>query len=152
MQRSFSAPYLAVRPIMGALAAAMISLSSAAYAADRSQDYRFEVVDQPVTASAHSEFNVKLTKADTGQPVENAKITRNRLEMTMAHPPHKGSPPGGMTTKMGGELKFLGTPAPGLYRFMGDVAMPGTWKLDLSAAVPGEAQAIEGTATFKVGQ
>lgn len=66
MQRSFSAPYLAVRPIMGALAAAMISLSSAAYAADRSQDYRFEVVDQPVTASAHSEFNVKLRRRTPG--------------------------------------------------------------------------------------
>jgi hypothetical protein len=57
-----------------------------------------------------------------------------------------------LTTKMGGEVKPLGTPAPGVYRLMGDVSMPGTWRLDLTATVPGEAQPVEGTATFKAGR
>jgi hypothetical protein len=30
--------------------------------------------------------------------------------------------------------------------------MPGTWKLDLTTTVPGEARPIEGTATFNAGQ
>lgn len=150
MQRSFSSRHCPGRRALGMLAAALISFSSAACAADRSQDYRFEVVDQPVAVSAHSEFNVKLTKTATGQPVEDATITKSRLEMTMPHTAHKGSMP--MSTEMGGEVKPLGTPAPGLYRFMGDVSMPGTWNLQLSAKVPGEPEAIDGTATFKAGR
>lgn len=151
MQRRFSSRLFPGRQALGMIAAALISFSSAACAADRSQDYRFEVVDQPVAVSAHSEFDVKLTKTSTGQPVENAKITRSHLEMTMTHPPHKSAIPGPMTTEMGGEVKLLGTPSPGLYRLMGDVSMPGTWKLDLAATVPGEAQPVEGTATFEAG-
>ncbi|MFZ1413303.1 MAG: FixH family protein [Defluviicoccus sp.] len=150
MQLRYSPKVFPGRQALGMIAAALISFSSAACAADRSQDYRFEVVDQPVAVSAHSEFNVKLTKTSTGQPVEDAKITRSRLEMTMPHQAHKGPMP--MTTTMGGEVKLLGTPSPGLYRLMGDVSMPGTWKLDIVATVPGEAQPVEGTATFKAGQ
>lgn len=150
MQFRFSPKIFAGRQALGMIATALISLSSAACAADRSRDYRFEVVEQPVAVSAHSEFNVRLTKTSTGQPVENAKITRSRLEMTMPHTAHKGPMP--MTTTMGGEVKLQGTPSPGLYRLMGDVSMPGTWKLDIVATVPGEAQPVEGTATFKAGQ
>lgn len=150
MQLRESSRHLPARFALGMLAAILISFSYAAHAVDRSQDYRLEVVDQPVAVSAHSEFNVKLTKTATGQPVENAKITRSRLEMTMAHSAHKGPMP--MSTKMGGEVQVVGTPSPGVYRFMGDVSMPGTWKLDIVAAIPGEAQPVEGKATFKAGQ
>jgi hypothetical protein len=96
--------------------------------------------------------DVKLTQISTGRPVENAEITRSRLEMTMTHSPHKSAVPGPMTTKMGGEVKLPGTSAPGVYRLMGDVSMPGTWRLDLAATVPGEAQPVEGTTTFKAGR
>lgn len=147
MRLRVSSRSVPARYTLGLLAAAVISVSAAAHAAD---PYRLEVMDQPVAAGAHSEFDVKLTKASTGEPVENAKITRSQLEMTMMHPPHKGTPPGGMATKMSGEVKLLGTPAPGVYRLMGDVSMPGTWKLDLAATVPGEAKPVEGTTTFKV--
>jgi len=135
---------------LGLIAAALISFSPTAHAADGSQDYRFEVVDQPVAVSAHSEFNVRLTKASTGQPVENAQITRSRMEMTMPHYAHKGPIP--MSTGMSGEVKPLGMSSPGLYRLMGDVSMPGTWKLDIVAGVPGEAKPVEGSATFKASQ
>jgi hypothetical protein len=70
--------------------------------------------------------------------------------MTMPHYAHKGPMP--QSTEMTGQVKVLGTPAPGLYRLMGDVSMPGTWKLEIVATVPDETQAIEGTATFKVGR
>lgn len=152
MQRRVLPQHFPGRSVLGVLAAVVISGSTIAWAADRSRDYRVEVLDQPVAVSAHSEFNIKLTKAATGQPVENAQITRGGLEMTMRHPPHKGSPPGGMTTPMSGEVKLLGTPAPGVYRLMGDVAMPGEWRLHLSAKVPGEPEPIESTTTLTAGQ
>lgn len=137
-------------PVVGVLTAALISVSSLAHAADRSKEYRLEVVDQPVAVSAHSEFNITLLRTSTKQPVEGATITGGRLEMTMPHSAHKGPMP--MSTKMGGEIKPVGTPSPGLYRLLGDVSMPGTWKLDIVATVPGEAQPVETTATFKAGQ
>lgn len=62
----------------------------------------------------------------------------------MPHPPHKGTMPVGMSTEMTGDVKPMGSPAPGLYRLMGDISMPGTWKLDLTATVPGEPDAITG--------
>lgn len=150
MQFRESLRHLLAGPVLGMLAAILMTFSSAAHAADRSHDYRLEVVDQPVAVSAHSEFNVKLTKAATGQPVENARITGSRLEMTMPHSAHKGPIP--MSTKMSGEAHVIGTPSPGVYRFIGDVSMPGTWKLDIVAAIPGEAQPVEGKAAFKAGQ
>jgi hypothetical protein len=142
----------ALRPVIGALAVAAAFMASVAFAADRSQDYRFDIVDQPVPVGAHTEITVKLSRVPEGQPVADAKIIRSRLEMTMMHPPHKGSPPGGMTTEMGGEVRFLDSPAPGLYRLMADVSMPGKWTLDLSATVPDEPEPVSGTVKFDAGR
>lgn len=136
--------------VAGALSAALIVVWSPAQAADPSEEYRLEVIDQPVAVGAHSEFNVKLIRTSTGQAVEDATITRSRLEMTMPHSAHKGPMP--MTTTMSGEVKPLPTPSPGLYRLMGEVSMPGTWKLEIVATVPDEAQPVEATAAFKAGQ
>lgn len=133
----------------GVLAASLLSLSAAAHAADPAP-YRFDVINQPVAVGAHSELDVKVTKAATGQPVENAKITHSALEMTMPGRAYKG-PPAGSTTRMGGATKVVGTTAPGTYRLLADVSMPGTWKLDIAAEVPGEAQPVESTVTFKAG-
>lgn len=128
-----------------------MSFSAAVDAADRSQDYRFEVVDQPVAVRAHREYNVTVTKASTGQPVENATIIRGRLEMTMAPHAHKG-PPMPMATTMGGEVKVLASTEAETYRLMGDLSMLGTWKLSITAKVPDETQPISATATFEVAQ
>lgn len=152
MQRALSPRHHLGRQAAAMVAVGLIILATATQAADQARSYRFEVVDQPVAVGAHSEFTVKLTKDSTGQPVENAKITPGRLEMTMTHPPHKSAIPGPMATAMAGEAKFVGTPSPGLYRFMGDLSMPGTWTLDLVAVVPGEAEPIKGTTTFKAGR
>lgn len=125
----------------------------AACASAKSPDYRFEVVDQPVAVGAHSEFDVRLTEVSTGQPVSDAMISNIALEMTHYRlPTGKGTPPGGVRVPMAGEVKFIGPDGPGLYRFMGDVSMPGTWKLTVSAHVPGESEPIEGTATFEAGR
>src|SRR5512134_2966130 len=78
----------------------LVALASCAGAGEGSQRYRFDVLDQPVPVGAHTELTVKLTDASTGQPVQGATIAGAGLEMTHVHPPHKGSPPGGMTTTM----------------------------------------------------
>jgi YtkA-like len=130
---------------------ALVSLV-AACASAKSPDYRFDVVDQPVAVGAHSEFDVRLTEVSTGQPVSNATISTSALEMTHYRPSAKGAPPAGVRTPMAGDVKFIGPAGPGLYRFMGDVSMPGTWELAVSANVPGESEPVEGTATFEAGR
>jgi hypothetical protein len=137
---------------IGAFLLAALPLASCAGAGERSQGYRFDVLDQPVPVGAHTELTVKLTDASTGQPVQGATITGAGLEMTMTHPPHKGSPPGGMTTTMTGDVKFVRSSGPGLYQLMADVSMPGKWKLDLSANVPGETKPVRETVNFEAGR
>lgn len=140
------------RPILGMFAAAVLSITTAACASDRTQDYRFEVVDQPVAVGAHSTFDVKLTNVSTGEPVANARFARADMEMTMPRIATKTPPVGGGKSRMGGETEFVGTPAPGLYRFRGDVSMSGTWRLDLAAKVPGEPAPIDATVSFEAGR
>jgi hypothetical protein len=115
-------------PAMGVLAAAMLSLLAGACASENVRNYRFEVVNQPVGVGAHSEFDVKMTRAPGDVPVANATIGKAALTMTMdGSAPHKTAPYAQRKSKMGGEVKLLRSPAPGLYRFLGDVSMPGTW-------------------------
>lgn len=131
---------------------ALVSLV-AACASAKSPDYRFEVVDQPVAVGAHSEFDVRLTKVSTGQQLSNVTISNSALAMTHYRPPVAGAGgyPSTFRVPMPSEVKFIGPDGAGLYRFMGDVSMPGTWKLTVSANVPGESEPIDGTATFEAG-
>jgi hypothetical protein len=130
---------------------ALVSLA-AACASAKSPEYRFDVVDQPVAVGAHSEFDVRLAEVSTGQPVDNATISSSALEMTHYRPSAKGAPPAGRVPMSSGEVKFIGPDGPGLYRFMGDVSMPGTWRLTVSAHVPGKGETADGTATFEAGR
>ena len=85
MQNCLSWRRVPARPILGIFAAAVLSTITVACAtAERQPDYRLDVLNQPVAVGAHSEFDVKLTNVSTGQPVENAKIARAELDMTMA--------------------------------------------------------------------
>lgn len=131
---------------------AALPLASYAGAGESSQRYRFDVLDQPVPVGAHTELTIKLTDASTGQAVQGATITGAGLEMTHPHPPHKGTLPGGMATTMTGEVKFIGSSGPGLYQLMADVSMPGKWKLDVSANVPGETTPVHDTVKFEAGR
>ena len=138
--------------LIGACFLAALPLASCASAGESSQRYQFDVLDQPVPVGAHTELTIKLTDASTGQPVQGATITGAGLEMTHMHPPHKGSPPGGMTTTMEGDVKFVGSSGPGLYQLMADVSMQGKWKLDLSTNIPGEIKPVLETVKFEAGR
>lgn len=110
--------------------------------------YRFDVIDQPVPASAHSTFTVRLTDMTLRQPVEGASISDVRLTMRMQSivSPGKGIWP---DRTHSGDVRFVGSSRAGQYRFVGDVSMPGTWTLHVTASVPGEASPAEGYARFR---
>lgn len=110
--------------------------------------YRFEVVDQPVLASAHSTITVRVIDVSNGQAVDGATISKVQLTMTMSStvPPGKGIwHPDRSHSE---QIRFVGSRGVGEYRFLGDVSMPGTWKLVLTALVPGESSPVEGVARF----
>jgi hypothetical protein len=113
MQIRHSLKLGALALFFGASLLAALPLASYAGAGESSQRYRFDVLDQPVPVGAHTELTIKLTDASTGQAVQGATITGAGLEMTHPHPPHKGTLPGGMTTTMTGEVKFVGSSGPG---------------------------------------
>jgi hypothetical protein len=129
----------------------LVALASCAGAGERSQRYRFDVLDQPVPVGAHTELTVKLIDASTGQPVQGATIAGSSLKMTHLRRSAKGPSPGRMMTAVSGDVSFMGSPGPGLYQLMADVSMPGKWKLDLSANVPGETEPVIDTVKFEAG-
>jgi hypothetical protein len=152
MHRSYSLKSTALGLVIGASLLVALPLASCASDDDSSQRYRFEVLDQPVPVGAHTQLTLKFTDASTGQPVEGATITGSNLEMKHVHPPHKSSPPGGMTTTMEGDVKFIGSSGPGLYQLMADVSMAGKWELDISVNVPGETAPVRETVKFEAGR
>jgi len=137
--------------LFGASLLAALPLASCAGAGESSQGYRLDVLDQPVPTGAHTGLTVKLTNVSTGQPVQGATITGAGLEMTHPHFAHKGAPTS-VTTTMNGDVKFVGSSAPGLYQLMADVSMPGKWELDISANIPGEAEPVRETVKFDAGR
>lgn len=133
---------------LGVLFSSFLLAALASCAGDResTQRYQVDVLGQPVPVGAPTEFTVKLADASTGRPVQGAKITSARVEMTHPHFAHEGSGAGAMKTTMGrGDAQFVGSAGPGLYRLMADVSMPGTLKVDLSANIPGKRQLIQET-------
>jgi hypothetical protein len=110
--------------------------------------YRFEVLDQPVPVSAHSTITVRVIDVSNGQPVDGATIPEAQLTMKMSStvPPGKGIwHPDRSHSE---QIRFVGSPGVGEYRFLGDVSMQGTWRLVLTALVPGESSPVEGVARF----
>ena len=152
MVLSPSAKSRALRFLVGASLLVALPVASCAGAGDSSRGYRLEVLDQPVAVGAHTKLTVKLTDASTGQLVQGATITGAGLEMAHVRAAHKGTPSGMTTTTMIGDVKFLGSSGPGLYQLMADVSMPGKWKLDLSANIPGETNPVVNTVKFQAGR
>jgi hypothetical protein len=148
-----SLPGITRRPLMAALLVIPLSGTLAACASNEPQSgYRFEVLDQPVPVGTHSTIPVRLTNASNGQPVVGATMSDVQMTMRMARvgPPGKGVwQPRRLLSK---EIRFVGSPGAGLYNFLGDVSMSGTWRLSLTALVPGESSPVEGLARFTASQ
>jgi hypothetical protein len=114
-----------------------------------SQDYRFDVVQQPVKVGRNSEITVRIVRLLSGQVVKDATISRSELEMPMLRPAYKAIPSGLIDFPMEEDVWYLGSDAQGNYRFRGNISMGGTWTLNIWARVPGEAETVRGKAKFR---
>jgi hypothetical protein len=147
MRFNFSCERYTLRSVTRVVVAAALSVTLGACATAKPQAYRFDVVNQPVPVSAHSEITVRLVDVSNGEPVSDVRILKKQLQ-TIWRPLAKRRSPASVSKPMAEDVKYIGPVGSGLYRFLGDVSMPGKWTLNLSANVPGEAEPISGAAKF----
>lgn len=126
-----------------ALGIAVSGFAGAAYAAP--MNYGFEVLDAQVRPSRETtEVRVRLVHPD-GQPVTDASLSEVRLGMWPIQL-HKAPPAPWMRHAVGPAM----AEGNGVYRLSADLPMTGSYRLTLSARVPGEAEAVHGAATIRV--
>jgi hypothetical protein len=95
--------------------------------------------ETPEVALGTAVVEVRLKNTTAGTFVSDAVITATRLDMG----------PDGMRD-MTSAVAPLGMGEPGVYRFNARFTMAGQWALTLSARVPGEADPVTGSVTFRV--
>ncbi len=118
------------RALRVSLIAVALGASTAALADIK--DYKFELVDQTVTAGSDKIITVRLTNTKTGKPVPDAVIFATRLDMA----------PDGMQ-EMATKIAPVPGTEPGLYKFKATFGMAGRWQLSLGAKVQGETGTVE---------
>jgi len=129
------------------------ALTACASAGGEPQDgYRFEVLNQPVPARTHSTIAVRLVNEADGQPVAGATVTDAALTMRMLRFPRLAKGTWYPNRVREREIRFVGSPGGGIYEFLGDLSMPGTWTLSLTMRVPGQASPVKGSTRFIAGQ
>jgi threonine dehydrogenase-like Zn-dependent dehydrogenase len=123
--------FIYARAVQAALIGAVIGGATTVAVADI-KDYRFELVDQTVSAGPDKIITVRLMNTKTGKPVPDAVIFASRLDMT----------PEGMQEMV---TKIAPIPAgePGTYKFKASFGMAGRWQLSLAAKVQGETGTVE---------
>jgi hypothetical protein len=125
----------------------LLVVTAAGCATTPSQDYRCDVLQQPVQVGPNTEITVRLVHLPSGQAVKGAIISKSELEMPMLWPGYKQVVPSGLSLS-DVHIEYLGSDAQGDYHFRGNVLMAGTWTLNLSARVPGETESIRGAVRF----
>jgi hypothetical protein len=123
-----------------AAAAVLIALASmtAAPAWAAIQDDEFKLIQNDVKKTDSAEIAVRLTDKRTGQPVPNAVIFAQRIDME----------PDGMEG-MTSTIESVPSTEPGVYRFKINLPMAGGWRLSLGAKVQGETGTLETKLPFK---
>jgi hypothetical protein len=135
------------RPISIVSVIGMAGVLAACASTEPEGRYRFAVLGQPVAAGTHAPITVSVIDTATGRPVQGASVSEARLSMRM---PRIG-PPGKawrLDRSHEEDVSLVGPAGPGQYRLLGNVSMPGTWKLNLAAKVPGEPVAVHGSTKF----
>lgn len=102
------------------------------------QDYRFEVLNQPISAGRDATISVQLAQASTNKPVTDATITSQKLHMIMG------------SMDMPANIQPLARDDKGNYRFSANLTMYGEWILDLVATIPGEKEPIKASLKIQV--
>jgi hypothetical protein len=125
----------------------LLIMPAAGCATAPSQDYRFDVVQQPVKVSRNSEIAVRLVRLPSGEAVTDAIVSKGELEMPMLQSGYKINLSG--LSLSDAHVEYIGSDGQGTYQFRGDVSMAGTWTLKIRARVPGEAETVRGAAMFR---
>jgi len=100
-------------------------------------DYRFMVVDAPVSAPGKTMVAVHLIRVADNKPVDDATIVEAKTDMG----------PGGMA-EMSGKVTPVASDRPGVFGFSIETGMAGKWELVLSAKVPEETAPVTGKVIY----
>jgi predicted metal-binding membrane protein len=100
-------------------------------------DYRFLVVDAPVSAPGKTMVAVHLIRVADNKPVDDATIVEAKTDMG----------PGG-TAEMSGKVTPVASHRPGVFCFSLETGMAGKWELVLSAKVPGKTAPVTGKVIY----
>ena len=103
-----------------------------------SDDYVFQLVESELPVGNRIEFSVRIINRATGEPVTDAMIFANRIDMTPDGKPDRDT-----------HLAALSTEIPGIYRFRANLVEAGNWQLTLLAMIPGAESMIEGRMILK---
>ncbi|PWC26746.1 FixH family protein [Teichococcus aestuarii] len=126
--------------VLGAVSVLATSpLAHGAFAAAR--DYRFELTGARPAGPGRTDVSVRLLRVSDSKPVPDAVIFQMKADMA----------PAGMPTMTGSVIGQDGH-HPGVYRFLVETGMAGSWALTLSAKVQGEAETVRTTLTFNAGR
>ena len=120
--------------------AAVIGLACATASSARADiaDYEFQLVQPEVRLNETSEIAVRLVDRRSGQPVSNAVIFAQRVDMA----------PDGMAA-MKAPIEAIVSHEPGVYRFKARLSMEGGWRLSLAAKLQGETGTLESRLVFR---
>jgi hypothetical protein len=116
------------------LAAVLSSPSVSSFAA--ATDYKFELMSATSAGGGKNDVAVRLVHATDDKPVADAIIFESKTDMG----------PAGMADMPGKVMPMPGKD--GLYHFMTQTGMAGTWALHLAAKVQGETETVRGTVNF----
>jgi hypothetical protein len=134
---------LSLRAAALAVGITVSGLAGAAYAAPMT--YRFEVLDAQVRPSRDTtDLRVRLVRQADGQPVTGAALDDVRLGMWPIQL-HKAPPAPWMPHVVGPAV----AEGSGVYRLPADFPMTGSYRLTLSAHVPGEVEPVQSTVTVR---
>ena len=112
--------------------ATCVSLFAFGPALAASQDYKFEMVGEPVKSANATTIKVRLVHVADGKAVTGAKITETKFDMG----------PAGMAG-MTAPAQITSGEA-GIYQVETKPSMAGKWALTLTATVPGESEPVKG--------
>jgi hypothetical protein len=100
--------------------------------------YIFELIEDEVPVGNRIEFSVRIIHKETNEPVMDAMIFADRIDMTPDGKPDRST-----------ELAALSSDTPGIYRYRANLVEAGNWQLTLMTMIPGAQGLVEGKMILK---
>lgn len=104
-----------------------------------SDNYLFELIEDELPVGNRIEFSVRIINKDTGDPITDAMIFADRIDMTPDGKPDRST-----------QLAALSSDVPGIYRYRANLVEAGNWQLTLMTMIPGAPGLVEGKMILKV--